>query len=82
MCQIVPEYMQTGQISPVSASSWPRSGYLPLPHTVNRLYHGTVVALRARVASCGCANAFCGPTPALKFNFHDVIAEIGNVLRK
>ena len=46
---------------------------------VKRLYHGTVVALCARVASCGCANAFSGPTPALKFKFHDVIAEIGNV---
>ena len=31
---------------------------------------------------CGCANAFCRHVPALEFNFHDVIAEIGNVLRK
>lgn len=34
------------------------------------------------VTFCGCANAFCRLILALEFNFHDIVAEIGNALRK
>ena len=76
MCQIVSDDVQTSNFSCFCIL------VAAIRVFINHLYHGTVVALHARVASCGCANAFCGPTPALEFNFHDVIAEIGIVLRR
>ena len=65
--------------SPVSTSSWAAIRVF----TARRQSGSSVwncdrfACSRTRLgASCGCANAFCGLTPALKFHFHDVIAEI------
>ena len=75
MCQIDSQYMLSSNFS----------SFCVLVAVV-RVFTGStpeeapvLIDLSALVAFCGCANVFCRLVPALKFNFHDVIAEIGNV---